>query len=332
MNFFKKALITITLILLFGAFYQILATQIDELKYRPLGELIDVGGYKLHIYCTGEDSGPTIILDAGWGCNSLHWTLVQKEVTKFAKVCSYDRAGNGFSDLRPAPGTSLDMVTELHTLLINAQVKSPYILVGHSLGGINMRLFSSIFPNEVAGVVLVDSPYENQGNIWPKRPDKSWLESIFTTPKMQMFLTSIGALRWQYDISNTSDAFPQDIRNIIVAKWRTNNFMINRLKDGPVINESFAQLSKAGGLLGTKPLIVITADPDTLRRQCEEKDKIDPKSCQEFVSAWLNVQDILLTKSLNSKQLIAQGSGHMITEENPEVIVEAIKELHQNLQ
>ena len=148
-------------LLLIGTIYQFISSKIDENAYPPPGKLVDIGGYRLHINCTGE-GGPAVILDSGLGGNSLEWTLVQPKLAKFTRVCSYDRAGQGWSDESPLIRTSQNIVDELHTLLHKAEVPEPYILVGHSSGGINMRLYASYYPNEVAGVVLVDSAHEDQ--------------------------------------------------------------------------------------------------------------------------------------------------------------------------
>lgn len=110
-------------------------------SHPPIGKLVDVGSHQLHIYSTGEGS-PSVIFESGGASWSLDWNLVQTEVAKFTSVSSYDRAGFGWSDSGPKPRTSEQIVTELHTLLTNAEIKKPYILVGASFGGHTARLFS----------------------------------------------------------------------------------------------------------------------------------------------------------------------------------------------
>lgn len=112
----------ITTLLISGASYQYVYTKLDERAFPPLGKLIDIGGYRLHINCSGQGTS-TVILDSGLGFNSLDWTLVQLEIAKFTRVCSYDRAGNGWSDASPIAKTSQNIVDELHTLLKNAVKK-----------------------------------------------------------------------------------------------------------------------------------------------------------------------------------------------------------------
>ncbi|HXD09399.1 MAG TPA: alpha/beta hydrolase, partial [Anaerolineales bacterium] len=127
----------------------------------PPGQLTDVGGYDMHLYCMGEGS-PTVILEAGLNDFHVSWSKVQAEVATATRVCSYDRAGLGWSEASPHPRTSQVMAEELHTLLTNSGVAAPYILVGHSFGGIVMRQFAQQYPDEVAGMVLVDSAHEEQ--------------------------------------------------------------------------------------------------------------------------------------------------------------------------
>src|SRR5215510_4849574 len=123
--------------------------------FPPPGKLVDIGGWRLHLNCTGEvrASQPTVILESGIGDFSVEWSLVQPDVSKFARVCSYDRAGDGWSEMGPHPRTFHQIAYELHTLLDKADVKPPLVLVGHSYGGGLVRQYQSIYPSEVAGIV-----------------------------------------------------------------------------------------------------------------------------------------------------------------------------------
>lgn len=143
------------LVLLAGgaAFCQGVAAARDRKKYPAPGRLVDVGGYRLHINCTGVKDGraPAVILEAAAASWSAFWCLVQPEIARITRVCSYDRAGLGWSDPGPSPRTSQQIADELHRLLTSAAIEPPYILVGHSLGGYHTRLFASRFSEEVAG-------------------------------------------------------------------------------------------------------------------------------------------------------------------------------------
>lgn len=132
---------------------------------RPLlivaGKLVDIGGYRLHIECKGKGE-PPVMMDAGLAFGAYTWDLVMPGVAKFTRACSYDRAGVGDSDRGKRPRTSQQIVTELAVLLKNAKLKPPYVLVGHSFGGLNVRLYASQHPDQVAGMVLVDPSHEDQ--------------------------------------------------------------------------------------------------------------------------------------------------------------------------
>jgi pimeloyl-ACP methyl ester carboxylesterase len=129
---------------------------------KTINGKIDIGGYGLNVNCYGKGK-PTVIFESGLGNYSGTWGLVQPEISKIARTFSYDRAGLGYSDppVSDLPRTSLDQVHELHTLLEKANVKGPYIIVAHSIGGYNARLFASTYPEEVSGIVFVDSSPSN---------------------------------------------------------------------------------------------------------------------------------------------------------------------------
>jgi pimeloyl-ACP methyl ester carboxylesterase len=142
-----------------GAIYQAIATERAERAYPPPGEMVDVGGHSLHINCVGQGS-PTVVLDAGSGGMSAQWVRVQREVSGTTRVCAYDRAGMGWSEMGPQPRDAKQITGELHTLLGKAGIEGPYVLVGHSFGGMYMQTYAARYPDEVAGVALVDSPTE----------------------------------------------------------------------------------------------------------------------------------------------------------------------------
>jgi pimeloyl-ACP methyl ester carboxylesterase len=127
---------------------------------RPPGSLIDLGGYKLHLFCMGKGR-PTVILDSGMGDSSAVWSLIQPELSATTRVCSYDRAGTAWSDSGPVPRTMKQEVAELHELLRKAKEDGPFVLVGHSYAGLLARVYAAAYPSEVAGIVLVDSTHES---------------------------------------------------------------------------------------------------------------------------------------------------------------------------
>jgi pimeloyl-ACP methyl ester carboxylesterase len=133
----------------------------DPGPYLSAQRLVDIGGRRLNLYCSGTSS-PTVVLDAGLGGTMALWRLVQLQVAKTTRVCSYDRAGMGFSDPAPPPRDAAAIVTDLHALLHRAGIAPPYVVVGHSVAGLYDRLYADRYPNDVAGMVLVDPVYPHQ--------------------------------------------------------------------------------------------------------------------------------------------------------------------------
>ena len=161
-------------------------------SYPPIGKLVNIGSHQLHIYPTGEGS-PTVVFEAGGASWSLDWNLVQTEIAKFTRVCSYDRAGFGWSESGPNPRTSEQIVSELHALLTKAEIEKPYILVGASFGGHTVRLFSKKYPDEVAGIVLLDARHETINSKMPP----AWKKLEMSGKRMYQFIllaSRIGAL------------------------------------------------------------------------------------------------------------------------------------------
>lgn len=152
------AIIVVAAIL--GATYQRLSEIADLRRYRPPGQLVDIGGRRLHLLCAGPTPGPTVVIEAGSGNDSTLWEDMLRRVSAFAHVCTYDRAGLGWSDPAAGSRTIDDRAADLKALLTAANVPGPFVLVGHSYGGYIVRRFAADFPADVAGVVLIDAPEE----------------------------------------------------------------------------------------------------------------------------------------------------------------------------
>ena len=152
-----------------GLVYEQIEESRDRRLNHPPGVMVDVGGYRMHLYCIGQGS-PTVVLESGLGDYWLAWYRVQPQIGQFAYVCAYDRAGLGWSDPSLRPRNSRFMAEELHTLLHKARVPGPYVLAGHSLGGYNVRMYASLYPTDVVGMLLVDSAHPDYYNParWPK--------------------------------------------------------------------------------------------------------------------------------------------------------------------
>lgn len=200
-----------------GASYQALASADELNRHPPPGELVDVGGHRLHLNCMEEtqaEDEPTVLLEAGGGQNSLTWSSVQPQIAGFARVCSYDRAGMGWSDSGPAPRDADRVARELHSLLEQAEVSGPYVLVGHSLGGAFVRVFADRYPEEVAGMVLIDpTPV-------PDSDDPQLVETLLATseapPAFSGVLATLGVHRfvlWPEVVEDGAQRLPERARS-----------------------------------------------------------------------------------------------------------------------
>lgn len=320
---FKKILLVFIavfiLLSLVGLSYQFISTKIDNYRYPAPGKMVDVGGFKLHINCSGIGK-PTVILDAGMGCHSTNWTFVQKGIEQFTHVCSYDRAGLGWSEESTNPRTSAFIAEELHTLLHNTNAQPPYILVGHSSGGINMRLYANTYPEEVFGVILVDSSNEKQmerfeeiEKCFPR--ELSYFERFkgyILTSKISFYL---GITRLYFS-KFENIPYPEEIKDVLLAKNLATKSL--RTDESTPIKESLQQVEQSKNSLENKPLIVITAG-----KKNESEEELE----KEIGKAWIICQKELAEQSKRCKQIIAEKSGHMINHEQPEIIVDAIREM-----
>lgn len=156
-------LILVAAVLVSGFVYQTIAARRERRRFQPPGQMVDVGGYRLHVDMMGKtQSSPTVILDAGMISFSSNWAWVQPEVAKVARVVAYDRAGLGWSDPAPTPRDAGRAAQELHTALDKLGIDGPYVMVGHSYGGMISRAFAGLYRDEVAGMVLVDASHPDQ--------------------------------------------------------------------------------------------------------------------------------------------------------------------------
>jgi pimeloyl-ACP methyl ester carboxylesterase len=244
-----------------GALYQLIATEVDERRYPPPGELVDVGGYRLHVHCIGQGS-PTVILDhLGEGMSS-QWVWVQSEVSNVTRVCAYDRAGFGWSDPGPAPRAALSSAREPEVLLRNASIDGPYVLVGHSYGANVGRLYASEHPDEVSGMVLVD-PGLLPGD--PRLPSGS-NEEPAVVPLLRV-LNRLGVVRLSGICSGFSEGLPSPQRAEYCASYNTPRHWATVHAQHAAIDATAEQV-RGSGALGEVPLLVLSATvpQDELRR------------------------------------------------------------------
>jgi pimeloyl-ACP methyl ester carboxylesterase len=304
----------ILLLALSGLLYQWTAGIYDRHLSPPPGQLVDVGGFRMHINCVGQGT-PVVVMDSGVSDSSLSWYKVQPQISKFTNACTYDRAGLGWSDTSPEPRTSRVLAQELHTLLRNAGISMPLVLVGHSMGGYNVRMYASLYRSDVVGMLLVDSSHPEQSKRLPPSNKKS-LEEWQRKLQMQQYLMPFGIPRLIGWCGNGTEPLRAALRatQCRVQQPRTT------LAETTAFEESAAQV-QALGTLGDLPLIVISEDPD---KPIPGLTLTDSKVSQQ---AWDQMQEELARLSSNATRLVALGSGHQIQQEKPDMVVAAIKTL-----
>jgi pimeloyl-ACP methyl ester carboxylesterase len=269
-----------------GATYQAIATERAERAYPSPGEMVDVGGHSLHIHCVGQGS-PTVVLDAGSGSFSAQWVRVQREVSGSTRVCAYDRAGMGWSEMGPDPRDAKQISSELHALLEGADIESPYVLVGHSFGGLYMQTYAARYPDEVAGVALVDSSQPDQFSYQPVTRDSY-------EPQKQIFdvaslLARLGIVRLLSKLDPAPPELPQQQRAQIDALSPSTRPVSTTALEFRATPQSTTQ-TRSLRSLGDKPLAVVTAGT-------QEPD-------------WLELQDDLVTLSTNSMHRVVEEATH----------------------
>ena len=276
-----------------GATYQWRATRRDLAATPPPGRLVDIGGHKLHLWCKG-DGAPAVILDSGLGGSSADWGFVQPEVARFTRVCSYDRAGMGYSDPGPSPRTARRIASEMAELLARAGIDRPVVLVGGSIAGFDVRVFASEQPERAAGLVLVDASHEDQAH---------------EVPRMAQFvplLSTIGVFRlFGLSFGQPVESLAPSVRQFALAtRYRATG--PQAAADEIIhIRESASEVRNSRRKL-TIPVLVVTGG-------------------QGADENWRQLQRDQASLSERGCLMIAQRSGHVVSIDQPEIVVDAIR-------
>lgn len=294
------------LLLLFGFVAESAFQSADLRRFPPHGKLVDMGGYFLHLHCTGQGS-PTVLLEGGLGGGVVTWPYVQPEVAKVTRVCSYDRSGWAWSGGTPPPDGT-EAVTRLHTVLERAGEKGPYVLVGHSLGGLYNQLFAAAYPDEVAGLVLVDARHQEFALRLPPQEQGG---SSFIGRVVAPVLTRVGVVRLLGNlgaIPGIPGGLPPGMMEMAIrpASQRA------AAGEAATISATEAAVRAAPVNLGDKPVLVLTRDPATDR------------SAPGLI--WHETQQLYLGLSANSRLVVARRSGHMIPYNDPELVARVLTE------
>jgi pimeloyl-ACP methyl ester carboxylesterase len=261
---------------------------------KPTPELIqgkfDAGGVNLYLICWGQGS-PTVVFDAGSGADSNTWAKVLLDLRYHVRVCAYDRASMGKSDSQTGLRTSEQMAEQLHTLLTSANVQGPYLVVGHSFGGMNMLVFADRYPNEVAGVVLVDSVHPD---LWQQ------LSAVVLPTPAPNESYDLSELRKFLDLGSAASDYPEPM------DMATTLAQVRAVKS-----------------LGNVPLAVLVATDPTKSRWGNIPDDLKAR----LDKIWLELDKEYLNLSSDSSLVLAEHSGHSIQQDEPQVVIDAILKL-----
>lgn len=307
----------------------------------PLGRLVNVEGHLTHINCSGKGS-PTVILEAGAGGFSFDWGLVQPDIAKFTRVCSYDRAGSAWSELGPQPRTIKQKVHDLHALLVSAKVKGPYVLASHSGGGYIIREYQAAFPKEVVGMVLAESGHENslflingklvrmpelskgrpvpEARIEMKDSEKTIAPDVLKQIEKSMELFGPPTNDPPY---NKLPANIQQIRLWALAQ-PTHLLADNDPFEGEEMAALYAERRKQEYPLGNLPLIVLHREIGGYK---PVPKMITAEQVHQLEAERLALNQEMVNLSRNSAHIIARNSTHDIHLDRPELVVDAIHQV-----
>ena len=276
-----------------GAAYQWRATRKDQAATPPPGHLVDIGGYRLHLWCTG-DGAPAVILDTGLGGSSVDWGFVQPDVARFTRVCSYDRAGMGYSDPGPSPRTARRIASELAELLARSGIDGPVVLVGASIAGYYVRVFASDHPERAAGLVLVDASHEDQSHEVPG------------LARFVPLLSTIGVFRLLgVSFGQRVESLAPSVRQFARATSFRAAGAQAAADEIIHIQQSASEVRSSRRKL-TIPVLVVTGG-----RGADEN--------------WRQLQRDQASLSERGCLMTAQRSGHVVPVDQPEVVVDAIR-------
>jgi pimeloyl-ACP methyl ester carboxylesterase len=301
-----------------GATYQAIENRADARRSPEIGRLADAGGLRLKLNCAGAGS-PTVILEGGLGDPSLGWRRVQPEIAKLSRVCSYDRAGYGGSDAGPMPRTSARIATELHVLLQNAGEQPPYVLVGHSFGGYNVRVYNGRYSSEVAGMVLVDSTQEDQYALLPaawKQIGAEQLKRYSNQARFAPVFVGMGVLCLML--------YSRGIHDPYSYLMLQQKYLAARASELEYIQVS-AEQARAAGNIGDKALVVLTAGINSDQALSSGLSAADFAAYQHV---WTDVLQVRLANlSTRGKRIIVEDSGHNIPGDWPDAVVKAVRDV-----
>ena len=331
MTIFIAIIVFLLLLVLCGVAYQAIGAARDRGRFPAPGRMVDIGGRRLHLIESGGER-PAVILESGISASCLNWTRVRTEVARFTLACAYDRAGLGWSDPADSPRLASRLVDELHALLGAAGIAPPYVLVGHSFGGLLVSMYTVRYPDELAGLVLVD-PLASREWLRPTPEQSRMLGRGITLARRGAWLARMGMVRFALArltggarrvpkriarlTSGAGESFlarivgevgkmPPEVWPMIQAHW--------------CLPKSFEGLAVAlEGLPGSAA--------EAARIELPRAIPLTILSAKHCTPAELSEREAMAAKSVRGRHIVAANSGHWIHLDQPDLVVEAIREM-----
>lgn len=319
----KGSLVALLVVIVAGSVYEQIGERKDRQFLPQIGRSVNIGARSLNIFCSGEGR-PAVIFDSGNNSPGYAWSNIQPEVAKLTRACWFDRAGYGWSDPGPFPTTSAASSRDLHELLHRAGIPAPYILVGHSLGGLNARVYNGMYPTDLAGAVLVDAAHEDEPRRAPptmlgRTVSRVWWHPIWIAGQVARRVGLLRLMRPRVTLPADSAA---RTREEIVQALRLQPKTIATQFD-PSLPESYAEAERAGGF-GNRPLIVLTRGRVSMPPNPSDVDR----QLAAYEQVWQHeIQPKLARLSTRGRQVIVAQSGHDIPDEAPDAVVAAVREV-----
>jgi len=321
------ALVTVLVVLAcLGATYQVIGNWRDGNRLPQRGRSVQAGPIRMNIYCTGAGT-PTVILEQGGGMPGIGWMKIQPKIAEFTRVCSYDRAGYGWSEPGPMPRTIPRMARELKTLLDVSGEKGPFVMAAVSLGGPIVRFYTGLYPNDVAGLILVDASHEDQQkraqSVQPPElvaENNREVESYQRWDRLRRpFMLHLGIDRFMVHFTQQSGQMPQLFWEEYLYLSQNPGFQETAASEIQSLPDSSSALHAVN--LGDRPLIVLTAGKMTFTPEPFLTKEIEDK----IRNVWIHeLQAEQARLSTRGKQIIVPDSGHVIMFERPDAVISAI--------
>jgi pimeloyl-ACP methyl ester carboxylesterase len=315
------------------ALWNVYANRAARQRAVISGKLYSVNGYDMHLDCSGAGS-PAIVLSTGLGDNFTVWAKVQPELAKVTRVCSYDRAGMGWSQPRPGVPDSDSVAAQLHQLLAVAGVERPFVLVGHSISGLHVRAYGSRYQSDLAGIVLLDPSTPHQGDRFPQELVNS-LADYRRDMVRQRWQMTMGWPRLLGKCGAVPSGFEAD--RPFVEDWNCDPTEVKTVIeeiDAWGASERETDSAAIGAQpFGATPLLILSRDPNLAPSQ-DDRKAMSATAYTQMQHAWDAMQEETKSLSSNSRRVIAKGSTHYVQADRADLVIREvtalIEEIHQH--